>query len=92
MTQAARRAKVNTKLAKKLKQLDVVAAWIRHATQPRCEVFMRRLATELAGELKMKDVEEDVGEAIREADVQGDGQMNHEEAEHGGRRGLRYSC
>ncbi len=39
----------STKLARQLKHLDIVAAWLRHATGPMCAAVLAELEGEMAG-------------------------------------------
>ncbi len=51
LMQAVRRAKIMNTMGKKLRQLDTVAAWVGHTTQPKCAEFLELLEKECKGQV-----------------------------------------
>ncbi len=51
LMQAVRRARIMNTMGKKLRQLDMVAAWVRHTTKPKCAEFMELLEKESKGQV-----------------------------------------
>jgi hypothetical protein len=46
---ANRRLKLGTSIARKPRQLDIVVAWLRHVTGPKCAALLADLEAEFSG-------------------------------------------
>ena len=47
LTQAARKVRLSSAMTKHLRHLDICTAWLRHVTQPKCQILLSKLQMEL---------------------------------------------